>query len=188
MPSINKKEISLLPNEENSNTLIARILRWLTTVGRVIIIFTELIVISAFLSRFWLDRKNSDLSEIIRQQTAILASTKDFEADYRSLQERLKYISNFYKSQPKYVDNLNSLIQSLPDGIFFRSLTLNSDPKTSQIVAQVELYSYQEDSIVDFITNLKLNPDISSVDVQKIEKKTKDSKYYLSLSLTFLKK
>ncbi|MFA6008204.1 MAG: PilN domain-containing protein [Candidatus Shapirobacteria bacterium] len=187
MPSV-KKEISLLPNDENNNTLIARILKWLTTVGRIVIIFTELIVISAFLSRFWLDRKNSDLSEVIRQQTAILASTQDFETDYRSLQERLKYISSFYQSEPKYVDNLNSLIQSLPDGIYFQSLNLSSDPKTSQVLAQVELYSYQEDPIVNFITNLKLNPDISSVNVQKIEKKTKDSKYYLSLSLIFPKK
>jgi methyl coenzyme M reductase subunit C-like uncharacterized protein (methanogenesis marker protein 7) len=74
-----KKEISLLPDEENLNTLSARVLRYLTTIGRVIIILTELAVISAFLSRFWLDRKNADLSETIRQQKAILESTQEFE-------------------------------------------------------------------------------------------------------------
>lgn len=178
----------MLPNDENSNTLLARTLRWLTTIGRIVIIFTELIVVAAFLSRFWLDRKNSDLSEVIRQQTAILSSTQDFESDYNSLQERLKYISNFYQSQPKYIADLNSLVQSLPDGIYFQSLNLSSDAKTSQVNAQVDLYSYQEDPIVSFITNLKLNPDINSVNVQKIEKKTKDSKYYLTLSLIFPQK
>ncbi|HBP51532.1 MAG: hypothetical protein US68_C0010G0058 [Candidatus Shapirobacteria bacterium GW2011_GWE1_38_10] len=185
MPS--KKEISLLPSEENNNSFLGRFLRWITSVGRVVIIFTELIVILAFLSRFWLDRKNSDLSEILRQQKAILASTKEFEDDYTSLQSRLRHIKKFYASEPNYVYNLNSLIQSLPSGIYFQNFNIKSDEKTSQISATVELYSFQEDAIVNFITNLKLNPDIDSVQVQKIEKKTKDSKYYLSLALAFKK-
>ena len=88
MPS--KKEISLLPAEENLNTFSARFLKWVTSVGRVVIVFVELIVIGAFLSRFWLDRKNSDLSETLRQQKAILASTQEFEKDYLELMD-LKY-------------------------------------------------------------------------------------------------
>jgi Tfp pilus assembly protein PilN len=185
MPS--KKEISLLPYEENSNSFLALSLRWVTTVGRVVIILTEFIVIGAFLSRFWLDRKNADLSEILRQQKAILTSTQDFENDYISLQERLKYIKNFYQSQPKYTDNLNSLIQSLPPDIYFESFTLNHDKETLKNSAKIELYSFQEDAIVDFITNLKLNPSIDTVEVKRIEKKTKDSKFYLSIALTFNK-
>lgn len=185
MPS--KKEISLLPNEENSNSFSARFLKWVTTIGRIVIVFTEFIVILAFLSRFWLDRKNSDLSEILRQQKAILTSTKEFEDDYTSLQLRLQFIKNFYKSEPKYVENLNSLIQSLPSDIYFQSFSIDNNKITSKVSSKVELYSYQEDAIVNFISNLKLNPDIDSVEVQKIEKKTKDSKYYLSIALTFKK-
>jgi len=84
-----KKEISLLPSEENLNSPLAKITKWATSTGRVVIIFVELIVILAFLSRFSLDRRNADLSETLRQQKAILASTKDFENDYLSLQKRL---------------------------------------------------------------------------------------------------
>lgn len=180
-----KKEISLLPSEENNNTFMARFLRWVTTIGRVVIILTELIVIGAFLSRFWLDRENSDLSETLRQQKAILASTTDFENDYISLQERLKFIKNFYQSEPKYVESLNTLVQSIPEGIYFQNLNFsNSD---SAISARINAFSYQEDIIIDFIVNLKLNPDIGSVNVENIEKKTKDSKYYLDIFITFKK-
>lgn len=181
------KEISLLPNEADNNSFIARLLRWVTTVGRVVIIITEFIVIGAFLSRFWLDRKNADLSEILRQQKAILNSTKDFETDYNSLQQRLAYIKNFYQSEPKYTTILNSFIQSLPNGIYLQNLTFNRDKKTSLIIIASQLYSYQEDPIIDFITNIKLNPDVTNIEVQKIEKKTKDSKYYLTVSVTFKK-
>jgi hypothetical protein len=185
MPST--KEISLLPNEENNNSFSARFLRWVTTVGRVVIIITEFIVIAAFLSRFWLDRKNSDLSEILRQQKAIISSTKDFETDYNSLQQRLLYIKNFYQNEPKYVDILNSLISTLPNGIYFDGFNLSKDKKTSQITINAQLYTYQESAIVNFITNARLNPDISNIDVQKIEKKTKDNKYYMNVMVAFKK-
>lgn len=185
MPST--KEISLLPNEANNNSFSARFLRWVTTVGRVVIIITEFIVIGAFLSRFWLDRKNSDLSEILRQQKAIIASTKDFETDYNSLQQRLIYIKNYYQNEPKYIKILDSLISSIPNGIYFESFNLNKDKKTSQVSISAQLYTYQESAIIGFITNAKLNPDISNVEVQKIEKKTKDNKYYMSVMVTFKK-
>jgi len=74
----NKKELSLLPDSSNPNSFSARFIKWVTTIGRWVMTLTELIVISAFISRFWLDRKNSDLSDLIRQKQAILESTQEF--------------------------------------------------------------------------------------------------------------
>ena len=183
-----KKELSLLPNEANQNTPLARLLRWLTTVGRFIIVFTELIVISAFLSRFWLDRKNSDLSEVLRQQKAILNSTADFEKEFSSLQTRLKFISTFFQKQPDYPGTIKSLVNTVPDGVFFQTFNLGqSETDPSRLISVLRLYTYQEDSIISFITNLTLNPDIDSVNVRRIEKKAKDNKYYVDISLTFKK-
>jgi hypothetical protein len=180
-----KKEMSFLPDEENANSFSARIIKWVTTVGRFIIVFTELIVVCAFLSRFWLDRTNSDLSESVRQQKAILASTSDFENEYSQLQKRLKLIKSFYSSQPEYLDKIEALTSSVPPGITFDQLSVKQDLKTQSISAQVKLFAYQETSIVDLITNLIANPKISSVDIQTIEKKPKNSKYDVSLSLIF---
>ena len=174
-----KKELSLLPEESNNNSLPSRIIRYLTTVGRYIIVFTELIVISAFISRFWLDRQNSDLSETLRQQKAILESTTEFNNEYTSLQTRLKYIDSHYKSQANYPQNIQSIVTSLPDNVFLQNFIIDKD------TAQLTIYSYQEDPLVNLIVNLSLNPGISTVDIQKIEKKSKDSKYFVNLSLKF---
>ena len=62
-----KKEISLLPNEENLNTFSARFLRWVTSVGRVVIVFVELIVIGAFLKGMI---SFLQMSEVIEQTMA----------------------------------------------------------------------------------------------------------------------
>ena len=73
-----------MPDSYNPNSFNARFIKWLTTIGRWVMTLTELIVISAFISRFWLDRKNSDLSDLIRQKQAILESTQYFESEFDS--------------------------------------------------------------------------------------------------------
>ncbi len=180
-----KKEISLLPQEENSQSPLARFLRWATGVGRVVIVFTELIVILAFLSRFWLDRENADLSETLRQQKAIITSTKEFEKDYLSLQERLNYIDKFYKNTPDFTRYIRSLVNTVPNDIFFQSLSFKKQPEKSDLSCLAQLYSYQESSLINFITNASLNPDIKSIDVRRIEKKSRDNKYYLDVVISF---
>lgn len=179
-----KKEISLLPDEENIDSLSARVMRWLTTVGRVVIVFTELIVIGAFFSRFWLDRLNSDLSEVVRQQKAIIESTGSFESEYAQLQKRLNLVSTSYKNQPEYQNKIQTLAESTPLDINFNSLTVSQE-KSGSVSANIGLYAYQESSIVNFITNLIVNPKIASVNIENIEKKAKENVYNVKLSLVF---
>lgn len=180
-----KKEISLLPDEANSNTTGARVMHWITSIGRFIIVFTELIVIGAFLSRFYLDRKNSDLSDVIRQQKAIVESTQNFENDFNLLQNKINLIKNIYAQQPEYQSKIDTLAASTPPDITFESLLIKTDDK-QQISADLSLTAFQESSIIDFMTNLIVNPRIKSVDVQKIEKKPKDTKYIVNLSISFI--
>lgn len=180
-----KKEISLLPDEENPNSPASRLLQWITTAGRFVIVFTELIVISAFISRFWLDRKNSDYSDILRQQKAILESTQAFEKEYSLLQQRLKIIKDFYSITPEYNSKIISLTESTPREIVFNSLVIEDDPTRKSIVADIDLISYKEESIVDFITNLTVNENLETVDVKSIEKKPKENQYSVKLFLVF---
>ncbi|MFA6518962.1 MAG: hypothetical protein WCV93_04945 [Candidatus Shapirobacteria bacterium] len=181
-----KKQASLLPDSENVNSFTSKAVHWLTTVGRVIIIFTELIVISAFVSRFWLDRKNSDISEVLRQQKAILRTTTEFETQFNSLQQRLDYISQNYKNQPNYSQLVSSIIESTPPTITFKNITVsNQDLKNSKITASASLVSLDEQSIINLINNLTLNPKIDSVAVNSIQKKTKENNYRIEISLAF---
>jgi len=180
-----KKEVSLLPNSENPNSFSSRLIKWSTTTGRVIIIFTELIVVCAFVSRFWLDRKNSDLSEILRQKTAILQSTKTFETEFKQLQQKLSSIKSFYTNQPKYDQQLDSLIKSTPEEIYYKDINITQDEKTLETIINSNLIAYREDLIVTFITNLMVNPDIKQVDIKRIEKKSKENQYDVIISLVF---
>jgi hypothetical protein len=180
-----KKELSLLPDAENPNSFSAQLFKWLTTVGRWVIVITELVVIGAFLSRFYLDRKNSDLSEVVRQQEAILGSTQGFENEFNSLQQRLKMIKSFYDSQPQYDQQIALLVSSTPDDIIYDDLSISYDKDTQQTRTMASLTAFKEDSIVNFITNLMVNPDIQTVTINQIEKKPKENNYSISISVVF---
>ena len=181
----NKKELSLLPDAENPNSFSARAIKWLTTVGRWVIVLTELVVIVAFVSRFWLDRKNSDLSEVIRQRQAILASTHGFEEEFKSFQERLVYVRSFYENQPKYDEKVDILVKSTPTDLTYKSISIRQDKKSGDITISASLIAFNEKSIVDFIKNLKLNTNIDSVNINNIEKKSNDNNYSVSVSVVF---
>lgn len=180
-----KKGPSLLPEEENPNSLSFRALKWTITIGRCVIIITELVVICAFVSRFWLDRRNSDLSEVIRQQEAILTSTKSFETEYKSLQQKLETIKNFYSNQPQFSNKITSLIDSTPPDLVYDRLAISKESTSQKITATVSLTALKESSIIDFISNLVLNPDIEMVDLSKIEKKAKENNYSIDLLVVF---
>lgn len=179
-----KKEISLLPETENPNSFGAVFFKWLTTIGRWVIVITEFIVIIAFISRFWLDRKNSDLSEIVRQQKSIIDSTKYFEMEFSSFQERLITIRKAYSEQPGYDKYLSSLIKSTPLDLIYDSISAK-ETSDNNVTITASLISSNENSIVAFISNLMANTDIKSVEINKIEKKPKENNYTVSISVIF---
>ncbi len=182
-----KKDISLLPESENPRSFGARFFRWITTTGRITIILTELIVISAFISRFWLDRKNSDLSATARQKQAILTSATPFEDEFTKLQQRLSFIKEFYINQSNYSNQINSLIKSTPSDLFYEKISVSTDKKTKATIISASLAAYREESIISFLSNLMLNSDIEKVDITKIEKKERENQYVVSIILNFKK-
>lgn len=186
MPS-RRREISLLPGSENVNSFFSRALNWVTTVGRIIIIFTELIVICAFLSRFWLDRKNSDLSEVVRQQKAILSTTVDFQKEYKILQNLLATIDISYSQREDVTPYLNHLTQSIPPEVSITSANYTIDQKSKLPHLTAEFITVSDEALISLIENLSLNPHIESVNIGTIEKKSKDKWYRLNVNIYFKK-
>jgi len=181
---VKKREISLLPAEEDVYSFSARALRWATVTGRYIIVLTEFIVILAFLSRFILDRQNADLSEVIRQQKAILQSTQDFEKEYDLLQKRMAFVKNYYDQPQNYIESINSLIESTPLDIIYKSILIKKDDQ-GQIFTTISILTQNEDSVKNFMGNLSANSNIDSVNVKSIVKKPKESFYSVDVDLTF---
>jgi hypothetical protein len=132
-----------------------------------------------------LDRRNSDLSETIRQQQAILESTQSFEKEFNSFQKRLEFIDDFYKNDPQYNQKLTTLINSTPKDLIYETLSIKKDEKTKDVSAIASLTAFNETSIITFINNLTLNPNINTIKINQIEKKQQQNNYSINISIVF---
>lgn len=161
-----KKQINLLPQEEFEKKPLGKFLLWALTVGRWIVIFTELIVIMAFLSRFKLDRDISDLYDQIKQKQAIISSSSSFEQDFRFLQKRISEIQNLETKQI-YVSSIFSAISAItPTDVVFSNFSYDEDGIRLTGIA------LSEEGLGSFLAGLTTSPNFTDVNLSSVSKKT----------------
>ncbi len=135
MPPANQLTINLLNVDTNTNSPFNRIMIWITTYGRYIMITTELIVLLAFASRFSLDRKLSDLKENITQKQEILEVNIDLENEIRRTQDKISSIKFFLRDQHISIDTLILIYTLLPAGTYLETLNIDNNKLTANVAA-----------------------------------------------------
>jgi len=122
-----QNKINLLPPDEFEETPLGQFLKWALTVGRYIVIGTELIVILAFLSRFKLDRDLTNLNEEIKTKMAVIESFEDLEEKTRTLQSQLQAIKDAEGKGLETDQLLDFIDENIPLNVFLADLSLNQD-------------------------------------------------------------
>jgi len=178
-----KKQISLLSAAPFDLTVQGRVVAWLTTWGRAILVLVELAVIGAFFSRFWLDRKNSDLSDAIRQQRAILESTLEFEGEFKDLQRRFLEADEILAREEDLFFPVELTARSLPDGVVLKSVNFKKSNSNSSATLLIAVYS--ERGLSAFINQLLREETVESVRVGLIKKEKIASGIEISLVIKF---
>lgn len=155
--------INLLKAKEVS--FLDKFLNWALTIGRVVVVLTEIIALSSFLYRFSLDRQLIDLHSKIRQEEAIVNSLKESEDTYRNLQDRLATAATFSKNGGEEYALFKDIVSFIPQGMKLDQVSISHE--RIQIEANYQFIS----SLTAFINSLKAHPKISSVNISKIENK-----------------
>jgi hypothetical protein len=161
MPKVKNKLINLLPRDEFETSVLGRILKWALSSFRVMVIITEIVVMSAFLSRFWLDARNSDLNEELEMGEIQIGAYEEVELEFRDIQKKLSIVKLLY-NEPKPTKILSDVAQTLPPDIFLSSIILN---QTSLLIKAA---SFSESSIAQFVTNLEANKSFSDIESSQI--------------------
>jgi len=158
-----KNQINLIPEEELQKTTSGKIILWVLTTFRTIVIVTELVVMSAFLSRFWLDAQNADLQEKIEENKNIILDFSQFESEFRSTQKKLEYFRDLSDKSKAADTSINSVISSLPENVFLSSLSFMDSS------LEIAGSTPSEKSIQQFLVNLgtdNLFENISLIDMR----------------------
>jgi Tfp pilus assembly protein PilN len=143
-----RNKINLLIREGLAATTSGRVIAWIISTFRVMVIITELIVMVAFLSRFWFDAQNTDLGDEIKEKQAIIASFSDFENEFKEIQTRLKVFSELTANEGLVANSIKTTTSSLPPDVFLNLLSF------SQNIITIEGTSPSEKSIQQLIVNL----------------------------------
>ncbi len=171
--------INLINNAQNG--FFAEFVNWTLTVGRIVVITTEVIALGAFLYRFSLDRQLIDLRSQIKQKQLIIASQKDNEAKYRNLQDRLYLASNFSSLSMERITTLKDILSLTPQGMKLSNISLTKE--NFSIATNVQNIS----SIRLYVNSLKEYPNIDTLSLDTIEKKPLSNLTVLNISGTFKK-
>ncbi|MEA3355454.1 MAG: PilN domain-containing protein [Patescibacteria group bacterium] len=116
-----KKQINLLPKDKWEVGIVGKLLKWALNIGRYVVVFTELIVISAFLFRFSLDRKLTDLRKEMKQKQEVVVFYEDFESSFRKIQKQLENIKETNASSVDVESILLNISQITPiDTVYSR--------------------------------------------------------------------
>lgn len=163
---MSKKFASINLIKDQKGDLIERVINWSLSVGRILVILTELIALGAFLWRFGLDQQLIDLHTQIKQKQTIVAAFKKNEDEYRNLQNRLSLASNYLSVEEKRLKIYKDILTLKSLGVSFNRISLSFDKITMQI--SVDSVA----SLSNFANSLKSYPSIESVSIDKIETKT----------------
>lgn len=154
--------INLLPRDPFFDSLLGRVLKWALSVGRYLVIFTELVVIVSFATRFTLDRQVTDLNDALNQKKLIIESYGSLEEQFRTVQSKLTD-SKQIDQQINIADAFPKLTAIVPRDISLDELTLTTDSVYLSGTAP------SQNSLNLFLNNLQVSKDFFSVNVDKIE-------------------
>lgn len=164
MATVHPVRVNLLEQPEFESSTIGKLLTWSITYGRYIMIGTEIIVLVAFVSRFSLDRKLTDLREEIGQKKIILQANQQFEDEFRRIQEVLGKFRGVLNDQQKPVAIFYTIATLLPPDvsiIFYQQDASNLD---------MNIAAGTTEGLTIFLARIQLVSQLKNIEVTDIKK------------------
>lgn len=179
MSAPKRREINLLLQRRFEDTPLGRFLNWALSAGRVIVILTELIVIAAFLSRFWLDRTLTDLNEENTALKAQVDAFSSFETEFRQTQERISLYKTLSSSQDKFSLPIREIASLVPADIALTNLSFSEESGSAEIKGR----ALSEGGLAGFIKALEKSSVIKEIKITDLSLETREQQL-ITFSLT----
>lgn len=152
--------INLLPKDSFEFSTAGKILKWATSAGRVLVVLTEFVVLLAFASRFYFDKKLSDLGEVLVQKEVQIAAYADVETQIRKVLAKQQPVEAFQKNGLGFASKVDSLTRILPVGTVLDSMTLDKSGLALVGKAQSE-YGFAQ-----FVSGVKKIQGVSTINMR----------------------
>lgn len=155
-------DINLVPQDPFFESSLGRVLRWALSVGRYIVIFTELVVVLSFVTRFSLDRTLTDLNDEIHRKELVVKSYGTLEEEFRTLQDKITQFEQL-EQQTNLVDIFPHIAEIIPENVELKELSI------TQTTVLFKGAALSQIALNTLIANLQLSPLLFDVTVDTIE-------------------
>lgn len=163
MPNKSKTiAINLLSNARFEVSEIGKIINWVLTIGKSIVLLAFLIVLSCFLYRFSLDRKIEALNDNIEINVNAINEFSDSEPQIIKLQNKLQTLTTLTETKPSFVSLLQKIENSLPVGTQLDLLNIGTKQLDFKGTAQNEIM------FSSMLAALKKQPEFSGIAVDEL--------------------
>lgn len=158
-----------------------KFINWALTVGRLVVILTELVALLAFLYRFSLDRRLIDLHDQISQKQSIVKLLKQKEDTYRNIQGRLALAATLSKTGQEKNQIFSDILSLAPPDFIFNKIIVSQD------IVRIDASVKSVSSLANFIKDIKNYKETGAVSLDKIENKTADTAIAVSIAVRLKK-
>lgn len=158
--------LNLLKPQGEKQKIVASLLNWLLSAGRYIVIFIEIIVLSAFLLRFKLDSDISNIKDKIDEQIPFLQSLKSDETLIKKVQFQLNTIKNIRQENPDFTVALKKIADQVPQNISITNI--NMEKVQTIITFKIIGTSQNETGLASLILGLKEDKSFSDIELISI--------------------
>lgn len=158
--------LDLLKPQSNPEKLLVKLIRWLLSTGRYLLIFVEALVLIAFISRFKLDGDLASKKETIEQQISYIESLKNYEILIRQTQLKLSTIAAAKTNSADYPTILKKIAGQTPTGVKLTSLNLGKNIGQANI--QINAQAKSNNDVASFVAGLQEDPTFSEVNLTSI--------------------
>lgn len=174
-----KRSINLLPRDPFENSTLGVILEWSLVFGKWAVILTQLVVMGAFLYRFTLDRRLTDLRKSIAKDVAVIKSYELIERDFVLAQKQVEQAKEAISVQDRMLKTLNQIEIITPGEIWYDRISIS--PATLSLTA----YSASLPAFGQFLTAVQADQTFDGVRVGKIESSaTKGAQMQFDITMT----
>lgn len=163
-PTIN---IDLLKSQGSSPKIIAKTIKWLLSAGRYLIIFVELIVLIAFLTRFIFDAEIENVNESINRKVPYVEGLKPTEVLIKKTQHQLSTIKELKAISPKFDEIIQAIANQTPSNVSLGSV--NIETVQDKIALRMEGSSQSNLELSNFIYGLKTSGNFSDVEIVNVD-------------------
>lgn len=157
---------NLLNQKGDQVPLPTRLLKWLISSGRYIVIFVEMIVIGAFVYRYKLDADLVGLQEEISTQSAYVQSLKQDEDLIRLTQFQLSSIRQTRDARIDYPEIFTKIATATPEDLRLTNITI--ERSLTQTAIAITGVTSSNSQLSTFLKLLKQDPIFSQMNLSNI--------------------